>query len=49
MLGFAQLGPGAAVAAVLDATLGDTTITVMPLGMALYGIAALLALRLADR
>ena len=49
MLGFAQLGPGAALAAVLDATLGDTTITVMPLGMALYGIAALLALRLADR
>lgn len=49
MLGFAQLGPGAALAAVLDAALGETTITVMPVGMALYGGAALLAIRLGDR
>ncbi len=47
LLGFAQLGPGAILAAALDGLLGDTSITVMPLGMTVYGLGALTALRYA--
>ncbi len=46
LLGFAQLGPGALLAAVLDGRLGDDTITAMPVGMGLYGLAALACLHL---